>query len=87
VIRLILTKITLILIFYEGNIAKEIATAIIRIIATTIVAIGPTLIPLDSSSKNRINPAPANGIGPSRPRRFERLDFLFDILPFQISLY
>jgi len=51
----------------------------IKIRATTIVAIGPTFTPLDSSSKNRINPAPAKGIGPSRPLRRDRLDFFLDI--------
>jgi len=62
-----------------GKTASETATAIIKISETTMVAIGPTLIPLDSSSKKRISPAPANGMGPSLPRRLDRLDFFFDI--------
>ncbi len=69
-----------IFLIYVGKTASPIITAIINIIERTTVAIGPTLTPLDSSSKNRINPAPANGIGPSRPRRLDRLDFFFDIL-------
>ncbi len=63
-----------------GNNARPIITPKSKRAETTTVAMGPTLTPLDSSSKKRINPAPAKGMGPSRPRRLDRFDFFLDIL-------
>lgn len=63
---------------YVGNIPRPIATITIRITATIIVTTGPIFTPEDSSSKNRIRPAPANGIGPSLPRLLDRFDLFFD---------
>lgn len=49
--------------------------AISRTAAKTTTTVGPTLIPGVSSSKNRMSPAPPDGIGPS-PLLLLRLRFL-----------
>jgi len=49
-------------------------TRIIKDVANKAVAIGPILIPIDESSKNRINPAPPIGMGAFPDLLFLRLD-------------
>jgi hypothetical protein len=53
-------------------------TMTIRSTERSIVTMGPTFMPVLSSWKNRMRPAPPMGIGPSDPRRRARFDFFFD---------
>ncbi len=49
-------------------------TITIKLAAMIVVVIGPTFIPIELSSKKRINPAPPIGIGAFPDLLFFRLD-------------